>query len=131
VAWQRRALGDSPPALAPASQFGHYAYVPAAAIWARRIAFAAAACCAAAGVAIAFMPFTDSGGFVAQTDEGARGVLLSHASCSAPIVEAWHGRDERWVIPIGDNIGSDPPQMSGTVTTCRGEARRRLQYRQG
>jgi hypothetical protein len=72
------------------------------------------------------MPFTDSGGFVAQTDEGARGVLLSHASCSAPIVEAWHGRDERWVIPIGDNIGSDPPQMSGTVTTCRGEARRRL-----
>jgi len=93
----------------------------------RRILFGAAAALAATSVVIALKPFRMSSGVIVSDGTGrGGGFLLDSGSCRSPIIDAWHGKEERWAIPIGSSIASSEVTTSGTVVVCRSEARHRM-----
>jgi hypothetical protein len=100
---------------------------------ARRILLALAVACAAIALVVAFKPFSVSGGTLTDPS-GRRFVALTSAeSCGAPIVAAWHGKDDVWAVPVGPNMTERGPSFDGLseietvrIPTCRSEAQHRL-----
>jgi hypothetical protein len=96
----------------------------------RRVLIAPAIAFAGIALVVALKPFSVSGGQLRDSSGRTFVALTSSESCGAPIVAAWHGKDDIWAVPIGPNIAGSVPGSSETelipLATCRSVAQHRL-----